>query len=234
MLELRNVDAFYGDAQALWGVDLDVGAAETVSIVGPNGAGKTTLANSITGIHRQRRGAIVVDGVDVTGLPPHGVCGCGVAAVPEGRRVFAHMSVDDNLRLGAYRKGARRQYRDELERVYGLFPRLGERSMQLAGKLSGGEQQMLAVGRALMSQPRLLVMDEPSLGLAPVVVDEVFDVIRSITAAGVSVLLVEQEVERALDVSARGYVLVEGRIVTSGTAAELRHSPELQDSVLGL
>jgi branched-chain amino acid transport system ATP-binding protein len=234
MLEVRGVDAFYGDAQALWAVDLDVGAAETVSIVGPNGAGKTTLANSITGIHRQRRGAIFVDGVDVISLPPHGVCGCGVAAVPEGRRVFAHMSVDDNLRLGAYRKGARRHYRDELERVYGLFPRLGERSTQLAGRLSGGEQQMLAVGRALMSQPRLLVLDEPSLGLAPVIVDEVFDVIRSISGAGVCVLLVEQEVERALDVSARGYVLVEGRIVTSGTADELRHSPELQSSVLGL
>jgi branched-chain amino acid transport system ATP-binding protein len=234
VLELRGVDAFYGEAQALWDIDLDVGSAETVSIVGPNGAGKTTLANTITGIHRARRGAIVVDGIDVTGLPAHGVCECGVAPVPEGRRVFAHMTVYDNLCLGAYRKSARRRYRDELERVYTLFPRLRERSTQPAGRLSGGEQQMLAVGRALMSRPRLLVMDEPSLGLAPVVVDEVFEVIESITAAGVSVLLVEQEVERALAVSARAYVLVEGRIVATGTGEQLQGSAELRSSVLGL
>ena len=234
MLEVRGLDAFYGDAQALWDVELDVGAAETVSIVGPNGAGKTTLVNTIAGTHRTRRGAVVVDGVDVTALPAHDVCECGVAAVPEGRRVFAHMSVYDNLCLGAYRKAARRGYREELDRVYALFPRLLERSTQLAGRLSGGEQQMLAVGRALMSKPRLLLMDEPSLGLAPVVVDEVFGVIESITATGVSVLLVEQEVERALEVSARAYVLTEGRIVAAGTGEELRGSAEVRRSVLGL
>jgi branched-chain amino acid transport system ATP-binding protein len=234
MLEVRGLDAFYGDAQALWEIDLDVGSAETVSIVGPNGAGKTTLANTITGIHRQRRGAILVEGVDVTALPAHAVCACGVATVPEGRRVFAHMSVFDNLCLGAYRKDARADYRDGLARVYTLFPRLRERSAQLAGRLSGGEQQMLAVGRALMSRPKLLVMDEPSLGLAPVVVDEVFEVIESITSAGVSVLLVEQEVERALAVSSRAYVLVEGRIVATGAAETLRGSAELRSSVLGL
>jgi branched-chain amino acid transport system ATP-binding protein len=234
MLEVRGLDAFYGDAQALWAVDLDVGAAETVSIVGPNGAGKTTLANTIAGIHRQRRGTITVDGVDVIGLPAHAVSGCGVAVVPEGRRVFAHMTVYDNLCLGAYHRRARRAYRDELARVYELFPRLRERSAQPAGKLSGGEQQMLAVGRALMSRPRLLVMDEPSLGLAPVVVDEVFEVIESISRAGVSVLLVEQEVERALAVSGRGYVLVEGRIVATGSGEALRGSAELRSSVLGL
>jgi branched-chain amino acid transport system ATP-binding protein len=234
MLEVRGLDAFYGDAQALWGVELDVGGAETVSIVGPNGAGKSTLANTITGIHRQRRGAIVIDGVDVTGVPAHAVCERGVAAVPEGRRVFAHMSVHDNLCLGAYRKGARRRYLEELERVYSLFPRLRERSTQLASTLSGGEQQMLAVGRALMSRPRLLVMDEPSLGLAPVVVDEVFEVIESINADGVSVLLVEQEIERALEVSARAYVLAEGRIVATGTGEELQASSELRHNLLGL
>jgi branched-chain amino acid transport system ATP-binding protein len=234
MLEVRDLDAFYGEAQALWGIDLDVGAAETVSIVGPNGAGKTTLANTITGIHRQRRGTIMIGGVDVLRLPAHAVCGCGVATVPEGRRVFAHMTVYDNLCLGAYRKQARRDYRAELDRVYELFPRLRERSAQLAGKLSGGEQQMLAVGRALMSRPRLLVLDEPSLGLAPVVVDEVFEVIESISRAGVSVLLVEQEVERALAVSARGYVLVEGRIVAAGTGETLRGSTELRSTVLGV
>ena len=234
MLEVRGLDAFYGEAQALWGIDLDVGSAETVSIVGPNGAGKTTLANTITGIHRQRRGAIFVEGVDVTALPAHAVGACGVAAVPEGRRVFANMSVFDNLCLGAYRKDARAGYREELDRVYTLFPRLRERATQRAGRLSGGEQQMLAVGRALMSRPRLLVMDEPSLGLAPVVVDEVFEVIESITSAGVSVLLVEQEVDRALAVSSRTYVLVEGRIVATGSAETLRGSAELRRSVLGL
>ena len=234
MLEVRGLDVFYGDAQALWGIDLDVGSAETVSIVGPNGAGKTTLANTITGIHRQRRGAIFVEGVDVTALPAHAVGACGVAAVPEGRRVFANMSVFDNLCLGAYRKAARAGYCEELDRVYTLFPRLRERATQRAGRLSGGEQQMLAVGRALMSRPRLLVMDEPSLGLAPVVVDEVFEVIESITSAGVSVLLVEQEVDRALAVSSRTYVLVEGRIVATGSAETLRGSAELRRSVLGL
>ena len=234
MLEVRGLDAFYGDAQALWGVELDVGEGETVTIVGSNGAGKTTLVNAIAGIHRARRGAIAVGHVELTSLPAHAVCDHGVAAVPEGRRVFAHMSVYDNLCLGAYRKGARRGYRDELDRVYALFPPLQERSAQLAGRLSGGEQQMLAVGRALMSRPRLLVMDEPSLGLAPVVVDEVFNVIESITSIGVSVLLVEQEVERALAVSDRGYVLAEGRIVATGTAEALRESAELRRTVLGL
>jgi branched-chain amino acid transport system ATP-binding protein len=234
VLEVRGLDAFYGDAQALWGVDLHVGAGETVSIVGSNGAGKTTLVNSIAGIHRVRRGAITVAGVELTKVPAHAVCGHGIAAVPEGRRVFSHMSVHDNLCLGAYRKAARAGYRDELTRVYALFPRLQERTGQLAGRLSGGEQQMLAVGRALMSRPRLLLMDEPSLGLAPVVVDELFEVIESISSIGVSVLLVEQEVERALTVSDRGYVLSEGRIVATGTGVELRASAALRQTILGV
>lgn len=220
MLEVRDLDAFYGDAQALWGIDIDVGAAETVSIVGPNGAGKSTLVNTIAGMHRERRGRLVVDGVDLIGSPAHAVCGHGVAIVPEGRRVFAHMSVHDNLCLGAYRKGVRGAHRASLQRVYELFPQLQERTAQLAGSLSGGEQQMLAIGRALMSRPRLLLMDEPSLGLAPVIVDEVFEVIESINGEGVSVLLVEQDVERALDVSTRGYLLSEGRIVAAGTSAD--------------
>ena len=234
MLEVRGLDAFYGEARALEGVDLDVGDAEIVSIVGPNGAGKSTLVQSIAGIHRSTRGRIVMDGTDLTGVAAHRVCDHGVAIVPEGRRVFPRMSVHENLCLGAYRPAARANYRERLEHVHTLFPRLRERAGQLAGSLSGGEQQMLAIGRGLMAQPRLLLMDEPSLGLAPVIVDEMFRVIQDIRAGGVSVLLVEQNVERALEISARGYLLSEGRIVASGTAAELAQSPEVQRSVLGL
>ena len=234
MLEVRELEAWYGQAQALWGVDLSVADGEVVSIVGPNGAGKSTLVQSIAGLHRSTRGTIAVDGVDVARVPAHSVGDHGVALVPEGRRVFARMTVHDNLVLGAYRKGARPGLAAGLERVHELFPRLAERSSQLAGSLSGGEQQMLAIGRALLAQPRLLLMDEPSLGLAPVVVDEVFDAIRTINAGGVSVLLVEQDVERALEVSARGYVLAEGRIVASGSAAELTGSALVRRSVLGL
>ncbi|MBB5790469.1 ABC transporter ATP-binding protein [Jiangella mangrovi] len=234
MLEVRELEAWYGQAQALWGIDVDVADGEVVALVGPNGAGKSTLVQAVAGLHRSTRGTIAVDGVDVARVPAHRVGDHGVALVPEGRRVFARMTVHDNLVLGAYRRGARPGLAAGLERVHGLFPRLAERSSQLAGSLSGGEQQMLAIGRALLAQPRLLLMDEPSLGLAPVVVDEVFDAIRTINADGVSVLLVEQDVERALEVSARGYVLAEGRIVASGSAAELTGSALVRKSVLGL
>jgi branched-chain amino acid transport system ATP-binding protein len=234
MLDVLGLDAFYGQAQALWGVDLHVGAAETVAIVGPNGAGKSTLVHTIAGLHRARRGRITVDGNDATRLAAHAVCGLGIAIVPEGRRVFAHMSVHDNLCLGAFRRSARGGYRDALAEVHELFPRLQERSSQLAGSLSGGEQQMLAIGRALMSRPRLLLMDEPSLGLAPVVVDEVFDAIEMINARGVGVLLVEQDIERALSLASRGYLLAEGRVVASGPAMELRNNADVRRSVLGL
>ena len=234
LLAVRELDAFYGQAQALWSVDLDVGEAETVAVVGPNGAGKSTLVHTLAGLHRSRRGTVRLGDDDVTARPPHAVCDLGLAIVPEGRRVFAHMTVFDNLCLGAFRRAARRDHRDALGEVYELFPRLRERSTQLAGSLSGGEQQMLALGRALMSRPRLLLMDEPSLGLAPVVVDEVFDVIGSINERGVSVLLVEQDVERALELAARGYLLTEGRVVTSGPSAQLRSDAELRRTLLGL
>jgi branched-chain amino acid transport system ATP-binding protein len=234
MLEIRDLDAFYGDAQALWDVALDVADGETVSVTGPNGAGKSTLVHAIARVHQSTRGRIAVGGIDVARLPAHRVCGYGVATVPEGRRVFPHMSVYDNLCLGAYRKGARSVYKMELGRVYELFPRLAERSGQLAGSLSGGEQQMLAIGRALMARPRLLLLDEPSLGLAPVVVDEVFEAIQAIGAQGVSILLVEQDVERALDISSRALLLVEGRVVAEGPSGELRTSAEVRRSVLGL
>ncbi len=234
MLEVRGVDARYGDAQALWDIALDVGAAETVCIVGPNGAGKTTLVQTIAGLHRAAAGTITIEGVDIAALPGHRVCDHGVATVPEGRRVFGHMSVRDNLLLGAYRRPARAVHRETEARVYELFPRLKERSGQQAGSLSGGEQQMLALGRALMALPRLLLLDEPSLGLAPVVVDEVFDAIAAVNATGVGVLLVEQDVERALSAASRGYLLIEGRIVAAGTTAELRESADVRERVLGM
>jgi branched-chain amino acid transport system ATP-binding protein len=234
MLEVRGLGAAYGEATALRDVDLDVRGGEVVSIVGPNGAGKSTLVNTIAGLHRASAGRIVMDGHDVTRLAAHRVCGHGLAIVPEGRRIFPAMSVQDNLDLGAYRSEARDRHGESLDRVLELFPRLRERADQRAGTLSGGEQQMLAIGRALMAQPRLLLMDEPSLGLAPVVVDEVFDVIRSIRDQGVSVLLVEQNAERAFEVSSRGYLLAEGRVVLSGTATELATNPDIRRLVLGV
>jgi branched-chain amino acid transport system ATP-binding protein len=234
MLQVTDLDVFYGDAQALWGASVTVGSGEVVSIVGSNGAGKSTLVNAIMGILRPRRGRIVLDDQDVTETPGHRMCRAGVAIVPEGRRLFPAMSVEDNLDLGAFNRVARAHYEESLQWVHTLFPRLADRRSQLAGSLSGGEQQMLAIGRGLMARPRLLLMDEPSLGLAPVVVDEVFDVIETVRDEGVSVLLVEQNAQMALDVSSRAYLLAEGRVVMDGTAEELAKSREVRDSVLGL
>ncbi len=234
MLQVTDLDVFYGDAQALWGVSMEVGEAEVVSIVGSNGAGKSTFVNTVMGIHRARRGAIVLDGVDITSTPGHRTCRAGVAIVPEGRRLFPALTVGDNLDLGAFNDNARPHRDRSLEWVLGLFPRLAERTDQLAGSLSGGEQQMVAIGRALMARPRLLLMDEPSLGLAPVVVDEVFDVIETVRAEGVSVVLVEQNVQRALEISSRAYLLGEGRIALEGPASELANDPELRRTVLGV
>jgi branched-chain amino acid transport system ATP-binding protein len=234
MLEVSDVDVYYGDAQALWEVSVRVEDGEVVSIVGSNGAGKSTLVGAIMGILPARRGRIVFDGVDITDLPGHRVCRAGVAIVPEGRRLFPLLSVADNLDLGAFNAQARPHHRATLEQVHTLFPRLAERTDQLAGSLSGGEQQMLAIGRALMARPRLLLMDEPSLGLAPVIVDEVFEVIERVRATGVSVILVEQNVARALEISSRAYLLSEGRIVMEGDATELADSPEIRRAVLGV
>ncbi|MGH2418749.1 MAG: ABC transporter ATP-binding protein [Candidatus Limnocylindria bacterium] len=234
MLEVRGLDVFYGEAQALWELDLAVAEGEVVCIVGPNGAGKTTLVQAIAGMLPVARGSISVGGTDIAGHPAHRVCHSGVAIVPEGRRIFPAMTVADNLDLGAYRRDARASRGQSLAWVHRLFPRLRERSDQLAGSLSGGEQQMLAIGRALMARPRLLLMDEPSLGLAPVVVDGVFEVIGEINGSGVSVLLVEQNVERALEIADRAYLLSEGRIALHGTAAELLANAELRRTVLGV
>ncbi len=234
MLQVTDLDVFYGEAQALREISITVGSGEVVSVVGPNGAGKSTLVNSIMGILRPRRGRIVLDDQVMTDIPGHRVCGAGIAIVPEGRRLFPAMSVEGNLDLGAFNRVARGHYDESLQWVHTLFPRLSERKDQLAGSLSGGEQQMLAIGRALMARPRLLLLDEPSLGLAPVVVDEVFDVIEAVRDQGVGVMLVEQNVQRALDVSSRAYLLAEGRVVMEGAAAEMANNPELRKSVLGI
>ena len=234
MLEVSDADVYYGDAQALWDVSVRVEEAEVVSIVGSNGAGKSTLVAAIMGIIPTRRGRIVFDGNDITEMAGHRVCRCGVAIVPEGRRLFPGLTVADNLDLGAFNVAARPHRAESVKRVFALFPRLAQRATQLAGSLSGGEQQMLAIGRALMARPRLLLMDEPSLGLAPVIVDEVFEVVEAVRDAGVSVLLVEQNVARALEISSRAYLLSEGRIVMEGKASEMAADPEIRRAVLGV
>jgi len=234
VLEVKELSAFYGEAQALRDVDLHIDDGEIVSVVGPNGAGKTTLVNALAGLLTDREGVIVLDGVDLTQLPSHKICDHGVAIVPEGRRVFAGMSVRDNLGIGSYRRLARASHDERLSTVYELFPVLRSRARQRAGTLSGGEQQMVAIGRALMSGPRLLLLDEPSLGLAPVVIDALFDVLQEINESGVSTLLVEQNVTRALAISQRGYLLSEGSILRSGTGEALLDDPEVRRVCLGI
>ena len=234
MLEVRALSIAYGDAPAVWDVSLDVGAAELVAVIGPNGAGKSTLVNTIAGLHRPRAGLIRFAGVELGTLPSHRVCRHGVALVPEGRRLFTRMTVEENLEIGCYRDGARAARTESLERVYGLFPILRERRQQLAGSLSGGQQQMVAIGRAMMARPRLLLLDEPSLGLAPAVVDAMFAIIRAIHDEGVAILLVEQNVARALDIADRAYVLEEGRIVAQGPADALRRESRIQQAYLGV
>jgi len=234
VLEVKGLSVFYGEARALRDVDLRIDDGEIVSVVGPNGAGKSTLVNALAGLLRDRSGEIVLDGVDLMRPATHEVGDHGIAIVPEGRRIFAGMSVRDNLLLGAYRRSARAERDTRLERVRELFPILKDRGEQRAGTLSGGEQQMLALGRALMSGPRVLLLDEPSLGLAPVVVDTLFDALQEIHAAGVSILLVEQNVMRALAISQRGYLLSDGTIVRSGTAEALLNDTEVQRICLGI
>jgi branched-chain amino acid transport system ATP-binding protein len=233
LLEARHLAIAYGDAPAVWDASLDVAEGEVVSVIGPNGAGKSTLINSIAGLLRWRAGELRFAGVDLAGVPAHRVGQHGIALVPEGRRLFARMSVEENLEIGCYRGEARRARRDTLERVYGHFPILRERRQQLAGSLSGGQQQMVAIGRALMAQPRLLLLDEPSLGLAPAIVDHIFDIIRTIHGEGVAILLVEQNVAQAFNIAERAYVLEEGRIVSEGKPANLRSQPHVRHAYLG-
>jgi branched-chain amino acid transport system ATP-binding protein len=233
-LEVRHLAVAYGDAPAVWDATLAVGPGEIVSVIGSNGAGKSTLVNTIAGLQRARSGELRFGGVDLAAVPSHLVCHQGIALVPEGRRLFTRMSVEENLEIGCYRAEARRARAATLERVYGLFPILRERRRQLSGSLSGGQQQMVALGRALMARPRLLLLDEPSLGLAPAVVDQMFEIIRAINAEGVAILLVEQNVVRAFEIAARAYVLEEGRIVADGPPAILRQQSSIREAYLGL
>jgi branched-chain amino acid transport system ATP-binding protein len=234
LLEARNLHIGYGDATAVWDVSLDVGAGEIVSVIGPNGAGKTTLINAIAGLLRCRQGELRFDGVDMTCVRAHDYCSHGIALVPEGRRLFAKMSVEENLELGCYLRAARAQRDRSLERVYGLFPILRDKRAQLAGELSGGQQQMVAIGRALMARPRIVLFDEPSLGLAPTVVDDMFEIIARVRGEGAAVLLVEQNVLKALDIADRAYVLEQGRIVSTGLPDDLLKQPHIREAYLGV
>jgi branched-chain amino acid transport system ATP-binding protein len=234
LLEARNLHIGYGDAIAVWDVSLDVGAGEIVSVIGPNGAGKTTLINAIAGLLRCRQGELRFDGVDMTSVRAHDYCSHGIALVPEGRRLFAKMSVEENLELGCYLRAARAQRDRSLERVYSLFPVLRDKRAQLAGELSGGQQQMVAIGRALMARPRIVLFDEPSLGLAPTVVDDMFEIIARVRGEGAAVLLVEQNVLKALGIADRAYVLEQGRIVSTGLPDDLLKQPHIREAYLGV
>ena len=234
MLSLAAISAGYGTFQVLFDVSLEVPRGEAVGVIGPNGAGKTTLMRVISGLVQLYAGAMRLDGRSVGGLPAHRRVEQGIAHVPENRRLFPRLTVEDNLRIGAYLPRARRQCAEQLDRVYKLFPRLKDRREQLAGTLSGGEQQMCAIGRALMSEPKLLLMDEPSAGLAPLVVAQVFDLVHRIRAEGLTVLIVEQNVQQVLDVVDRAYLLEVGRIKLAGTAAELKGNDFIRKSYMGL
>jgi branched-chain amino acid transport system ATP-binding protein len=234
MLEVESIQVAYGEATALWDVSLTIGKGELLCVVGPNGAGKSTLINAIAGLHRISAGRLVLEGQDISRLAAHRFCGHGIALVPEGRRLFTEMTVRENLELGSYLPAARRERARSLERVCALFPALVEKLPHLAGSLSGGQQQMVAIGRALMAQPRLLMLDEPSLGLAPSIVLDMFCAIQRIHADGIAVLLVEQNVSMALDIAQRAAVLEEGRVVASGPPDELMARPELRRAYLGL
>ena len=234
MLEVTDLKVAYGAAPALWGVSLELRERELLCVVGPNGAGKTTLINAIAGIRRSSGGRMVLDGRDITALAPHRYCEAGIAIVPEGRRLFTGMSVLENLELGSYLPKAKAQRRESLDAVLALFPVLQEKLASPAGELSGGQQQMVAIARALMARPRLLLLDEPSLGLSPRIVHDMFAAIRRINADGIAVLLVEQNVTMALQIASRAYVLEEGRIVADGAPAELLARPEIQRAYLGV
>jgi branched-chain amino acid transport system ATP-binding protein len=234
MLELKAVDAGYGSFQALFGINLEVKAGEAVGVIGPNGAGKTTLMRVISGLIRPRNGSIAMQGTDVLATPPHRIVSLGIAHVPENRRLFPRLTVDDNLKMGAFMPDARDQYAERLAFVFDLFPRMKERRGQMAGTMSGGEQQMCAIGRALMSNPKLLLLDEPSAGLAPVVVQQVFELVKRIRASGLTVLIVEQNVQQVLKVVDRAYLLEAGSIRSSGSSEEMMNNDTIKQAYLGV
>ena len=234
LLHVEGLDLYYGDAQALAGVSLEIATGEVVAMVGANGAGKSSLIRAIHGIETPTRGRVVFDGTDVTGWPSHRVCEAGIGHVAEGRQVFPNLSVLENLEMGAVLRRARGAAKATLDHVYSLFPRLAERRAQAAGTLSGGEQQMLAIGRCLMGKPRLIMFDEPSLGLAPAIVQEMFRIIRRLNEEGLTILLVEQNVMASLKIAHRGYVLENGRVELSGTGGALLSNDQVRKAYLGL
>ena len=234
MLDLANIDAGYAGFQALFGVSMRVDAGEAVAVIGSNGAGKTTLLRVISGLLAPTAGAMTMEGRDLVTTPAHKIIETGIAHVPESRRLFPRLSVEENLRMGAFIPAARAKFAERLDYVYGLFPRLKERRTQLAGTMSGGEQQMCAIARALMSGPKLVLLDEPSMGLAPVIVAQVFDLVRRIRSEGYTVLIVEQNVRQVLKVVDRAYLLEVGRIKVSGPAAQLAASDDIRKAYMGL
>ncbi|MDY3920393.1 MAG: ABC transporter ATP-binding protein [Candidatus Limivivens sp.] len=233
MLEIKDLAVYYGMIHAIKGVSFEVNEGEIIALIGANGAGKTTILHTITGLLSPKRGSVIFEGTDITKIPAHKIVSLGMAHVPEGRRVFAQLSVLQNLKLGAYTRSDKSEIEASLATVYKRFPRLEERKNQLAGTLSGGEQQMLAMGRALMSHPKIILMDEPSMGLSPILVNEIFDIIRSVNEAGTTVLLVEQNAKKALAIADRAYVLETGKIVTSGNADALMNDDSIKKAYLG-
>ncbi|WCN37486.1 ABC transporter ATP-binding protein [Aneurinibacillus uraniidurans] len=233
MLKVNNIDVFYGNIQALHGVSLEINQGEIVTLIGANGAGKSTLLKAISGLLKPKQGDIVYEGTSISGRAAQAIVKEGISHVPEGRRVFANMTVEENLELGAFLRKDKDGIRQDFAKVYELFPRLLERKKQLSGTLSGGEQQMLAMGRALMARPKLLLLDEPSMGLAPLLVKTIFHIIEEINQTGTTVLLVEQNANMALSIADRAYVIETGRVVLSGTAEELNASDQIKMAYLG-
>ncbi len=233
LLEIKDLEVSYGIIKAIKGISFDVNEGEVIALIGANGAGKTTILHTITGLITADRGTVQFEGKEITKVPAHKIVGMGMAHVPEGRRVFANLTVLQNLKMGAYTRQDKNEIEQTLETVYTRFPRLKERQNQMAGTLSGGEQQMLAMGRALMSHPKIILMDEPSMGLSPIFVNEIFDIIQSVSASGTTVLLVEQNARKALSIADRAYVLETGNVVLEGKADELLHNDAIKKAYLG-
>ena len=233
LLEIKDLEVSYGIIKAIKGISFDVNEGEVIALIGANGAGKTTILHTITGLITADRGTVQFEGKEITKVPAHKIVGMGMAHVPEGRRVFANLTVLQNLKMGAYTRKDKNEIEKTLETVYTRFPRLKERQNQMAGTLSGGEQQMLAMGRALMSHPKIILMDEPSMGLSPIFVNEIFDIIQSVSASGTTVLLVEQNARKALSIADRAYVLETGNVVLEGKSDELLHNDAIKKAYLG-